>query len=184
MYAYLTRIAGKTAFALVLVLLAAGATAAAPKTAYDIPPQSLQSALLLYQEQSGLNLAYPDNLVKGKTSPGVNGEAADMEALSQLLRGTGLAYARTGQGGIVLREALAGTTAGSPGAAPDVRQDKVRKENALKLDNIVVTATKTEMKTHEVPAAVNVVTDEDIKLTPGADNYYDAIRNVDRKSNV
>lgn len=178
MYAYLTRIAGKTAFALVLVLLAAGATAAAPKTAYDIPPQSLQSALLLYQEQSGLNLAYPDNLVKGKTSPGVNGEAADMEALSQLLRGTGLAYARTGQGGIVLREALAGTTAGSPGAAPDVRQDKVRKENALKLDNIVVTATKTEMKTHEVPAAVNVVTDEDIKLTPGADNYYDAIRNV------
>ena len=37
MYAYLTRIAGKTAFALVLVLLAAGATAAAPKTAYDIP---------------------------------------------------------------------------------------------------------------------------------------------------
>ena len=63
MYAYLTRIAGKTAFALVLVLLAAGATAAAPKTAYDIPPQSLQSALLLYQEQSGLNLAYPDNQI-------------------------------------------------------------------------------------------------------------------------
>ena len=178
MYAHLTRIAGKTAFALVLVLLAAGATAAAPKTAYDIPPQSLQSALILYQEQSGLNLAYPDNLVKGKTSPGVNGEAADMEALSQLLRGTGLAYARTGQGGIVLREALAGTTAGSPGAAPDVRQDKVRKENALKLDNIVVTATKTEMKTSEAPASIDVLTSEDLAIKANADNIFDALKTI------
>ena len=51
-------------------------------------------------------------------------------------------------------------------------------EKTVKLDDVVVSATKTEMKTQEVPAAVNVVTDDDIKLTPGADNYYDAIRNV------
>ena len=63
-------------------------------------------------------------------------------------------------------------------AEPEGNSAGKTQKKTIKLDDVVVSATKTEMKIHEVPAAVNVVTDEDIKLTPGADNYYDAIRNV------
>lgn len=57
-------------------------------------------------------------------------------------------------------------------------EEETDKQKILKLDQMVVSATKTPMETKDVPAAVAVVSDEDIKLIPGADTYYDAIRNV------
>ena len=63
-------------------------------------------------------------------------------------------------------------------AEPEGNSAGKTQKKTIKLDDVVVSVIKTEMKIYEVSAAVNVVTDEDIKLTPGADNYYDAIRNV------
>ena len=46
------------------------------------------------------------------------------------------------------------------------------------MEQMVVTATKSPINVREVPASVNVVTWEDMKLKARTDNFYDAIRNV------
>lgn len=48
----------------------------------------------------------------------------------------------------------------------------------VQLEKVIVTATKTPIKVHEVPATVNIVTSEDIQLTPRDGNFYDALRNT------
>lgn len=56
-----------------------------------------------------------------------------------------------------------------------------KKEEAVpevELEVMVVTVTKTPINIREVPASVNVVTSEEIKLRAQTDNFYDAIRNV------
>ncbi|MFK0090539.1 TonB-dependent siderophore receptor [Pseudomonas sp. NPDC090755] len=57
-----------------------------------IPAQSLAGALREFGEQSGLQVLYEPSLVEGKRAAAVNGEMESVDALSQLLRGSGLRY--------------------------------------------------------------------------------------------
>ncbi len=69
---------------------------------YTIAAQNLRLALKAFQDISGLNLAYSDALVEGKTSTAVQGEYSATQALRLLLTGTGLDSVQTGQGTLVL----------------------------------------------------------------------------------
>lgn len=56
----------------------------------DIPSQSLGSALNQLGRASNLNIAYPTDLTKGKTSPAIKGKMTAKQALQKLLENNGL----------------------------------------------------------------------------------------------
>ena len=70
---------------------------------WNIPAQSLKGALETYQQVSGLNLAYSDNLVEGKTTQGVQGNHTREQALEKVIDGTGLTYVVTSKGTVILK---------------------------------------------------------------------------------
>ncbi len=78
---------------------------AAATRGFDIPPQSLASALQQFTEQSGVQVGYTAALGTGVQSPGVSGTLAAAEALSRLLTGTGLTYRFTSANAVVLERA-------------------------------------------------------------------------------
>ena len=144
---------------------------------YTIKAQNLHLALKEFQDISGLDLAWSDALVEGKTSTEVRGEYSATQALRLLLTGTGLDYVQTGQGTLVLTQKE--TFLEQPPLQKQITQKKetafVAQSSLMAMDQVVVTATKTPIKTKEVPAAVNVVSDEDIELRANTDNFIDTI---------
>jgi len=61
------------------------------RTEFDIPPQSLMTALRAYSVQTGVSVLFDDGMVRDLSSPGVTGNYSPHDALQQLLQGTGLA---------------------------------------------------------------------------------------------
>jgi iron complex outermembrane receptor protein len=66
-----------------------------PRT-FNIPAQPLESALLAFGQQSGRQIVSHGDLVRGLSSPGVQGTMSVEAALQQLLTGTGLTYSLSG----------------------------------------------------------------------------------------
>lgn len=64
---------------------------------YDIPAQSLVSALLGFGKQSGLAVTAPGELLRGKTTAGLHGQFTSSDALARLLQGSGLSYQPVGE---------------------------------------------------------------------------------------
>ncbi len=77
-------------------------TAAEAARGFDIPAQSLTTALSAFGAQSGMRLAYDSSLAEGRRSPGVQGSMTPAEALGRLLAGTGLTWRSTGPSMITL----------------------------------------------------------------------------------
>ena len=117
------RLAG--AVALLLAVAAQGAD-----FNFDIPAGELKSALDAYIKQTGQQIVYKSEDVKGKTSPGAHGTLSDQQALDALLKGTGLQLRRDESGAVVVfpAEAVAG------GASATAAGEQ-------KLEEVVVTAT-------------------------------------------
>jgi len=74
----------------------AGVAQAETRT-FDIPPQPLDSALLMFGRQSGRQIVSQSSLVSGLASPGVQGTLSVDAALQRLLAGTGLTYTTSGR---------------------------------------------------------------------------------------
>lgn len=58
--------------------------------AFDIPPQSLLTALRSYSEVTGQAVLVDNTLAIGRQSPGIKGNFDKIEALNRMLAGTGL----------------------------------------------------------------------------------------------
>jgi outer membrane receptor for ferrienterochelin and colicins len=127
----------------------------ASELTYDIQAQSLKTALESYQKTSGINLAYSDNLVKGKMTDGISGEKTSAKALTEILKGTSLTYMVTNQGTVVLKENKTVVT----------QREKAEKTSLepTRLEKTVVTASRTEANLSTIPASVQVVTEEEIE---------------------
>jgi len=68
----------------------------AARLSFDIPAQSLATALLIFSRQSGASVVAPARLVRGKMAPTVRGDMAPASALAALLAGSGLGVRRSG----------------------------------------------------------------------------------------
>lgn len=90
--------------AVVLSLTPYGVSAQAEEASQkiDISAQSLQGALLKFSEQTDIVVVAPSALVKNKTAPKVVGNLPPYQALSRLLVGSGLKYARGADGEITI----------------------------------------------------------------------------------
>jgi outer membrane receptor for ferric coprogen and ferric-rhodotorulic acid len=84
--------------------LLAQTTTAAPRT-FDIPAQPLREALLLFGQQSGLQVTAQGPLVEAKTSTAIAGEFTPAAALGQLLTGTGLTFRFNGADAVEIEPA-------------------------------------------------------------------------------
>jgi len=88
----------------------------AAQRTFNIPPQPLEAALLLFGQQSGRQIVANGNVLAGLSSPGVQGTLAVEEALRRLLAGTGLTYTGIDGGAITLHRPGQGAGAIAPGA--------------------------------------------------------------------
>ena len=71
--------------------------------AFDIPAQSLETALLRFSEQARIQVVVADGAARGAMSSPVRGEFTTAEALQLLLKESGLAYEVTGERTIAIR---------------------------------------------------------------------------------
>jgi catecholate siderophore receptor len=65
--------------------------------AYKIPPGSLKVALSRFAKQEGIKLSFSKEVIKGKTTKGLNGNYTIQEGLDQLLSGSKLQAVRKGK---------------------------------------------------------------------------------------
>jgi len=145
------------------------ATSATPTYAqaasFDIPASSLQAALDSFVRQSGLQLIYRVDQLENHTSYGVRGVRSTEEALREILSGTGLEARRFTSGAIAIVpaqprrqkasvQALQASpgVAGEPGIAP---APLAPAEQGL--EDIVVTARRTNENLQTVPVAASVL---------------------------
>ena len=149
------------------------------KAIYDIDSQSLKSALEIYQKISGLNLAYSDELVEGKITDGVSGKMSADQALTKILKGTGLTYMVTNQGTVVLKEnqivvAQRGSKATPKREAAEEKEEE-EKEYELEPITVTVTAEKREKNIQEIPASITALSEiqiEDARIVDTQDLIY------------
>ena len=68
------------------------ATPPSTPTNITIEPQSLATALQAFSEQSGLQVGFESQLAKGLQTQGTKGTQTPAQALTSILKGTGLEY--------------------------------------------------------------------------------------------
>ncbi|MDH4982606.1 STN domain-containing protein [Hyphomicrobium sp. D-2] len=93
------------------------ASTATAQISFNIPAQSLGSALTAFADRAGWKLLVPSSLVSGKSSAGVSGALTREQALNRLLAGTGLAYTFNGSDAVTITDPNAG--GGQAGASVD-----------------------------------------------------------------
>lgn len=145
---------------------------------FNIPSQSLTSALDAFTSQSGWQIIYSSALVRGKQSPGIQGNATPGTALSRLVAGNGIIVriSAPGSAALVSETDTTDAAAGSTTLAPIL----VTGEQAWgQVDGVVATRTaagsKTDTPIIEVPQSVSVVT-RDQMTRQGVDSVEGALR--------
>lgn len=128
---------------LISLLVGVGASAVeAGRRTFDLPADSAEKTLKLFSGQSGRGLLVSTEITKGVQTKAVKGEFTPVEALDQMLAGTGLVFTQDEKNGafVVRREDNGpnGPRAAQTGSSDRPSQnDKV--DTTLKLETIVVT---------------------------------------------
>ena len=78
--------------------------------AFNIPAQSLNSAILSFADKAGIQVFYDTARVKGLKSSGATGTLTSQAALARILAGTGLSYRFTGPTSVTISGAQSGGT--------------------------------------------------------------------------
>ena len=124
------------------------ATAAEPAArshgnySFSIEQQPLVSALNAFTSVTGWQVGLPAELGQGVSSPGVRGALSPEKALDRLLLGTNLSYRKLGNNNIVLEKRPAGST--------------------LNLQQVTISATRSEQDVNSVPSTVTVHAREEL----------------------
>jgi uncharacterized protein len=100
-------IRGLVAACAAVVLLSGPAALAADDSSkhFEIKAKPLADALMEFGVQSGLTIAAPTTLTAGKRSASVRGDLSPTDALGQLLKGSGLTFARAAGGTMAIQAA-------------------------------------------------------------------------------
>ena len=175
------------------IAMSIGAGAAMAQTVdFDIEAQDLSAALLEFGQQSGVNVAASQSLLKGKFSPAVYGEMEPDEALEKILSSSGLQSNALPNGAYTVT--LAAAAAQEPARGPfrmaqrseeeTVRSVETRTatvvaaardsaDDAGRVDQILVTARRREESIQDVPIAVSAFSGDELidgfKIEGGAE---------------
>ncbi len=162
---------GKFTLALTISTLAIVATVPASAQAelrtFRVEPGSMKAALEAWSRQSRRHILYRSEEVQGLRSPGVHGQMDERAALRAILGRSGLVVHSDASGAVAVSRATAVAANGGatmPGAFP-VAQDSPPAPAAddPALQDIVVTARRTEERAQRVPVAVTAFTQDSIR---------------------
>ncbi|MFM8341561.1 MAG: STN domain-containing protein, partial [Methylomonas sp.] len=92
-----------TPLAFAIVLATSNIYAEDTKHNFDIPSQSLETALQKLASQSGKAMLFAEYAVKGKQSAGLKGQYSTEEALNSLLKNSGLTFNINTDGTVMLK---------------------------------------------------------------------------------
>ncbi len=140
------------------------ADAAVATVTFDIPSQSLSSALSEYARQSSRQILFSPNIAEGKKAPAVTGAKQPLEALEMLLRGSGLDYQVTDTGAVLIAKTPAQTPMNLKLAAAGPAQGSI--------EEVLVTARRREEAVQDIPISITALSAEDLK-TFGVRNFAD-----------
>lgn len=150
---------------------------------FDIPAQSLATAMIAFAEQSGIQVVTAGEAVEPLQTPGVHGIRSIRDALGELLYGTGMVFVPVGSATIALTTPDAAETVGESlavdgkGAAvamgslydPDVDVTpepggtaSIEVARRAGVEEIIVTGQKREERLQDVPIAISAFTMEDL----------------------
>ena len=133
---------------------------------FDIPAGDLKAALDTYIRQSGTQLIYRVDDVRGKKTRGVHGVLDSEEALNQLLSESGFKVVRDVQGGMVITPV--------PPAKPGALEQP---NNETALQEIIVTAAKIGLPAREIAGSITQVTGKELEEV-GAQSFADYLTRI------
>ena len=161
-----SRLLAGAALALVAATPAISFAQAVERT-YAIPAQPLETALIAYTRQSGVQVGYEASDVAGRTSTTVDGAMSSAAALAQLLAGSGLRARSTGATAVRLErmpQAAGGGTQLGPvrvrddsGAVRGAPVETASGPVAGYRATLTATATRTDTAIRDVPQSIQVV---------------------------
>ncbi|MFS0828555.1 TonB-dependent receptor [Pseudomonas phoenicis] len=128
-------------------LAADTAQASSPHTGdyrFAIEQQPLVSALNAFTAVTGWQVGFSAELAQGVAASGVSGALPAQAALERLLQGTGLTYRTLGPGNVVIERQALG------------------QRNAIALQQLTVSATRSAQDVNQVPSTVSVHTREQL----------------------
>ena len=133
---------------------------AAAAEEFNIPAGGLEDALNAYTRQSGRQLLYPDDLVRGMRTRGAAGEMTADLALSRILTGTGLSMRHEADATVIVR----GQKKTSDDASPIIRlADAAPATHAAPgVETVVVTSSKIKGDIQTVPIAITALSQEQL----------------------
>lgn len=145
----------------VCVLAIAGAAVAETRT-FDVPAGSLKAGLESYIKQSGTQLIYRSDDVKGRTTKGVHGALSPEDALNQLL-GAGFTVTRDAGGAVIISKVR---QVQSPSEGPVAESEPTE-----------VIVTGTHIRGGSPTSPVHTITRKDIDQS-GYSNVGDVLRSL------
>jgi iron complex outermembrane receptor protein len=179
-------IRGLLAACAAVLLLSGAATLAADDSSkhFEIKAKPLADALMEFGVQSGLTVAVPTTLTAGKRSAPVRGDLSPTDALGQLLKGSGLTFARAADGTIAIQAASGGSSSSPVRMSAVESSSENDSTSSPHLADIIVTATKREQAVEDVPASISVITAEDIEKRGlvSAEDYLRGVPGVNQVS--
>jgi iron complex outermembrane receptor protein len=178
-----------------LFLLGAAAVAFAPlstahaqaqanrSVAFSIGAQDLGGALTQLGRDSGRNIVFSADLVRGKRTTGYRGQGGVTQALTVLLAGSGLTYRVNESGTYLIARAAQDapvTPRRRPAAPPPQAAETAPVQDSIAIEDVIVTARRREERIIDVPISVSAFSQEqleDLKIEGGAE-LLRAIPNV------
>ncbi|MFC0205360.1 TonB-dependent receptor domain-containing protein [Novosphingobium soli] len=135
---------------------------------YTIEAGAMQSALDAWARQSKRHIVYRIEDVRGLRSPGVKGRYSEFEALSAILAGSGLALHRDPSGAVAVSRDTAATGNGGTALAASAPQvtpatDPSADGDSSEIQDIIVTARRTQERAQKVPVAITAFTQDTIR---------------------
>lgn len=144
--------------------------------AFDIPAQSLNTAVLTFADRAGLQVFYDAERLKGLRSAAVQGSYSREQAVGQLLQGTGVTYRFTGATTVSLVTAPTGESATSANTATTLEPITISglgsttEGTGSYTTGAMSTGVKLPLSVKETPQTVTVVTRQKIE-----DKSYDTL---------
>lgn len=144
---------------------------------FDIPAQSVASALVRYSSITGTNIIYDGTLPAGARSQRVAGELSEQQALQQLLAGTGLRFSFGANDTVTIISSSASAAQGGSDAtalAPIVLTGEPLSGYQAEDSSV---GTKTDTPLRDVPQSIQVVK-RDVITDQQATTLTEALSNV------
>lgn len=168
-----------------LFLSAAPITAQAQaRYEFNLPSEPLADSLRAVGSRAGVDIAFDEAVVRGKTAPALQGNYSPSEALERLIRGTGLTIHATKGGSFVVERRSstasravtdAGESPGQPAPLPGTPMGE--SDQAPKLSEVIVTGTSIRGLITPVGAPTATIGTADVQAT-GATDMVDLLSSV------